>query len=124
VRDVAQAIVATGTGGSVELRLDPPELGSVSIDIAMEDGGVRATVSAERPETLDLMRRHAEALQRELLAAGFGRADLAFAERRGGQTARFGEEDEGDVPPAPVAPARAAFAQRLTAPAERLDIRL
>jgi hypothetical protein len=124
VRDAAQAILVSGPSGGVELRLDPPELGVVTIDIATEDGVVRAVLSAERPETLDLMRRHAEALQRDLMAAGFGRADLSFADRRGGQSSGgFDGEAGGDEPAAPVAP-RHAFAQRPTTPADRLDIRL
>jgi hypothetical protein len=124
VRDAAQAILVAGPSGGVELRLDLPELGAVTIDIATEDGVVRAVLSAERPETLDLMRRHAEALQRDLMAAGFGRADLSFADRRGGRS-QGGPDAEvgGDEPAAPVAP-RHAFAQRPTAPADRLDIRL
>jgi hypothetical protein len=75
---VGAAIAAARDGDRVELRLDPPELGRVSIDIRIEDGRLSAVLGAERPETLDLMRRHADALQRELSAAGYDRAQLSF----------------------------------------------
>ena len=63
----------------VEIRLDPPELGRVQIHLTPVDGGVQAVVLADRPETQDLLRRHAEALARELGAAGYGSVSLDFA---------------------------------------------
>jgi len=124
VRDVAQAVLSARDGERVALRLDPPELGRVIIDIALADGAVSATVSAERPETLDLLRRHAEALQRELMAAGFQSADLAF----GGRNARSGDDaqpgavaDDADAAPIPAA-APAAGPARVAG--GRLDLRL
>ena len=38
-----------------------------------------AIVSAQRPETQDFLRRHAEALAQELAAAGYGDVSLDFA---------------------------------------------
>jgi hypothetical protein len=75
---VAVAITTTRER-QVELRLDPPELGRVQIQLDTSDGGLRAVIVAERTETHDLLRRHAEALERELAEAGFRNVDLGFA---------------------------------------------
>ncbi|MEM7508256.1 MAG: flagellar hook-length control protein FliK [Pseudomonadota bacterium] len=71
----------------VEIRLDPPELGRVSMTLAINDQVVTALISAERPEIADLMRRHADLLQRDLAEAGYDGVDLQFgtAERGDGQ---------------------------------------
>ena len=46
----------------IEIALDPPELGTVRISISSQDTGVHYILHAERPETLDLMRRNAHML--------------------------------------------------------------
>ena len=71
--------IGSARDGSVELRLDPPELGRVQIHMHTSDDKVRAVVMAERPETQDLLRRHAELLTRDLSAAGFDRVSLDFS---------------------------------------------
>jgi flagellar hook-length control protein FliK len=92
---VAQVAVAMGKSseGNVEIRLDPPELGRVQILLQPADGGVQAVVLAQRPETQDLLRRHAELLAQELGAAGFGSVSLDFG---GGAPSA----DRDDRPPA------------------------
>ncbi|MFZ5618753.1 MAG: flagellar hook-length control protein FliK [Pseudomonadota bacterium] len=76
--------------GSIELRLDPPELGSVSIDLVSDEtGAVRAVVNADRAETLDLLRRHIDIFKSELARNGFGEVDMTFGGGRQG----------GDEPP-------------------------
>jgi hypothetical protein len=62
----------------LEIRLDPPELGRVQIHLTPVDGGVQAVVLADRPETQDLLRRHAGSLEQELCDAGFGTVSLDF----------------------------------------------
>ncbi|MFN3613752.1 MAG: flagellar hook-length control protein FliK [Rubrimonas sp.] len=124
---MVDAIIAARDGDRVELRLDPPELGRVSIGIQLEDGALRAVVAADRPETLDLLRRHADALQRELNASGFGRADLSFADHRGG--GRNGREAAGRIiseseEPVPAAATGPSTVVRPAGPSDRLDIRL
>jgi flagellar hook-length control protein FliK len=76
---VAAAVSAARDGGPVELRLDPPELGRVQIHLITSDDGARVVVVAERAETHDLLRRHAEALARELSDAGFDTVSMHFA---------------------------------------------
>jgi hypothetical protein len=93
---------------SVEIRLDPPELGRLQIQLNPTEAGLQVLVLAERPETHDLLRRHAELLARDLGGAGFRDVQLDFA--AGGQAApggrdeaRFAASAEA-VPSAPVAP--------------------
>lgn len=82
---VGQVAVAVGKGAGsgsrkVELRLDPPELGRVEIHLAPNDRGtLHATVIAERADTHDLLRRHGEALSRELTSAGYSDVTLSFS---------------------------------------------
>ncbi|MCV6610332.1 MAG: flagellar hook-length control protein FliK, partial [Amphritea sp.] len=48
--------------GRVEIRLSPEELGSVRLQLHQGESGLTVTVQAERPETLDLMRRNIDQL--------------------------------------------------------------
>jgi flagellar hook-length control protein FliK len=73
-----------GKDGATELRLDPPELGRVRVTLRTGEHGLVAVVHVERPETLDLMRRHADILLRDLADAGQTRVDLSFAQFQGG----------------------------------------
>jgi hypothetical protein len=125
---ITLAVGRATTDRSVEIRLDPPELGRVQIHLRPTETGLQATVLAERPETHDLLRRHAELLARDLGAAGFRDVSLDFA--AGGQTAPGRDEARAaivaanaaaDVPPeAAVQPAPA----RRDVVAGGLDIRL
>jgi flagellar hook-length control protein FliK len=67
----------------VELRLDPPELGSVRFQIDQRSADLVVHIIAERPETLDLMRRHSEQLLADLRQAGFAGASLNFGTSQG-----------------------------------------
>lgn len=73
LQQVAAAIEATHKGnGRMELRLDPPELGRVSIEFRFEgDSRVTAILSADQQETASLMRRSVDILTRDLASAGF-----------------------------------------------------
>lgn len=53
------------------IRLNPPEMGRVEVRLEFSaDGGVRAALFAEKPETLNLLQRDAAALERALNDAG------------------------------------------------------
>lgn len=125
IRAITEAMALGSLGDRIEVRLDPPELGRVSIDMAVDGNRVSAVVSADRPETLDLLRRHVDMLQRELGASGFGGADIGFADRRDSR-------QQGGVGPGgealPMPPPRPASTHRqggaLTGAVGRLDIRL
>lgn len=83
--EVAPALVdlAKGSGGGVEVALSPAELGSVTLRMEQEGAALRVTVSADRPDTLDLLRRNADQLQQELKTAGFAGSSFSFTERGG-----------------------------------------
>lgn len=67
---------------AVDIALSPEELGRVRLSITTTEGGVTLHVLAERPETLELMRRHADQLARDLAGLGFASIDLAFGQGR------------------------------------------
>ena len=87
------AIVARAEAGEkkFEIRLDPPDLGRIEVQLNVDSGG-RATshLIVDRADTLDLLRRDAPALERALQAAGlttdegalqFSLRDQSFAGR-------------------------------------------
>jgi hypothetical protein len=71
--------------GQVDLTLNPAELGRVRLSMAPGEAGLVVTIHADRPETLDLMRRHSEQLIQEFRQAGFERAELSFGGTGSGQ---------------------------------------
>lgn len=77
VRQIA-AHAENATPAGVEIELDPPELGRLRLLLTPADSGLSAQISMERPETLELLRRHADLLQRALADAGFPDAALSF----------------------------------------------
>lgn len=71
------------SGGSViDLMLDPPELGRIEIVIELSDKSLRATLTADKSFTGDLIRRQADDLLQQFADAGFGDVDLQFADSR------------------------------------------
>jgi len=101
VRQLAAAAPYPG-GPSVELRLNPEELGRVQMSLVQGDGTISVTILAERGETLDLMRRHIALLENEFRDIGFDDIQFAFgsAGQHGGNT-QPGPDQEG---PADLAP--------------------
>ena len=80
VHQIHSPDVATGQGTDrqIELRLDPVELGAVSILLQGSEDALVVRITAERPDTLDLMRRNSDQLLAELRAAGIGDAQMSF----------------------------------------------
>ncbi len=70
----------------VEISLQPEELGRVRMSVSANETSVVLTVLAERTETVELLRRHAEQLSKELAHLGFGSVDLAFGQGEDTQT--------------------------------------
>lgn len=59
-----------------EIRLDPPELGRIDVRLDVDhDGNVTSRLTVDRPDTLDLLRRDAAALERALQDAGLKTAN-------------------------------------------------
>lgn len=83
VAQIAAAVVRA-EGGKVDIRLDPPELGRLTMTISGGDEAVSAVVAADRADTQDLLRRHADMLHRALRDAGYSDVTLDFSPPPGG----------------------------------------
>jgi flagellar hook-length control protein FliK len=90
--EIAVTIAAQARSGNsrFDIRLDPPELGRIDVQLNVDrSGNVSSRLIVERPETLDLIRRDALQLERALQDAGlntgngmqFSLADQGFANR-------------------------------------------
>ena len=73
---MAAVVSARPGGGAIDIALNPEELGRLTITVNGRDDGMHLSITAERPETLDLMRRHISILSDEFRDIGFG--DLSF----------------------------------------------
>lgn len=76
IADVAQHMPSR----PVEISLSPEELGRVRLSVSASEAGLTVTVLAERPETLDLMRRHIHSLEQEFQALGYEGVDFSFSD--------------------------------------------
>ncbi|WP_458791920.1 flagellar hook-length control protein FliK [Yoonia sp. MH D7] len=73
--------VQKNSGGATELVLNTTEIGRVSLSMTTHDGVLSMTITTERPETLDLMRRHIETLAQEFRELGFDDVSFSFHEQ-------------------------------------------
>ncbi len=93
VSQVVHAVARPQADGTVEIRLQPEELGRVRLSMSPGEVGVTVQITAERPETLDLLRRNIDMLQAELADRGFSEMSSSFgAETSDDETT--GREDE------------------------------
>jgi hypothetical protein len=65
-------------GGPVEITLSPEELGRVRMQLTTAENGLTLVVTADRPETLDLLRRNIDQLANEYRNLGYGSLSFAF----------------------------------------------
>ncbi len=70
---------------TVEVSLRPEELGRVRLALTTSETGVVISVTSERPETLDLMRRHIDQLAQEFARLGYQEMDFQFGEEASGE---------------------------------------
>ena len=125
MRQVADAVV-TATGNRIEIALSPEELGTVRITISHSDAGLSLNLSADRQDTMGLLRRHAEELSKSLAEMGLGSADIGFSDDRrsreeGGRQPAFGS---GAEPAAPLSVPLARPESLRAALDGRMDLRL
>lgn len=86
IRQIAEAITVAD-GNRIDIRLEPEELGRVRIQMQLSEHGVALQLAADRPETLEMLRRHVDQLARYLSEAGVQSNNLSFSgERRGART--------------------------------------
>lgn len=124
LRQVADAL-PRAADGRIDVQLNPEELGRVRFQIHPGENGLVVQVAADRPETLDLMRRHLDQLARDFAEAGYEGASFSFggdASDNQGDTSgsRFGSD--GETQPGDAADVARAPQQK--APSEGLDIRI
>lgn len=108
--------IGNSGGNEMTLHLSPASLGRIEVKIAFDDGNLRATLRADNPAALDLLRRDSPDLTRALDQAGVrsDSASLNFQSRgsdgqSGGtrqqhQQQPFGQRGEYRDAPAPIVP--------------------
>ncbi|WP_298853594.1 flagellar hook-length control protein FliK [uncultured Ruegeria sp.] len=69
---LAATIQARTGSGAMEVTLNHEELGRVSIVLNGREDGLHMSIATERPEILDLMRRHLSVLTEEFQKSGYG----------------------------------------------------
>lgn len=86
MRQIVDA-ATTGTpnsDGSIELQLRPDELGHVRFKMMHGEHGMTMHISAERPETLDMLRRNIDQLSRYLDDLGYESTSFTFGDGQAG----------------------------------------
>ncbi len=77
---------------TTEIALDPVELGRVQMQMKATDQSIVLTIMADRPETVDLMRRNIDILNQEFKALGYTSVTLNFSSAQ--DNAGFGMSGE------------------------------
>lgn len=80
VRQLAEALLAGDSGREdiLELKLRPEELGHLRFRMTQGEHGLVLSIAAERPETLDLLRRNVDQLARALSDLGYESSSFSF----------------------------------------------
>lgn len=91
VLQVSAAIQAS-TERSFDIHLSPAELGKVRITLSPSDSGITVSILADRPETLDLLRRHSDLLAQDFRDLGYDSATFSFGGDPEGE--RGGDRDQ------------------------------
>lgn len=85
-------VINRGGERPVDLTLNPAELGRVRISLLVTDGTVSVQLLADRPETLDLLRRSIDLLSQDFHEIGYEDAQFSFG-RSGSDDAPAGMAD-------------------------------
>ncbi|MBZ4022045.1 hypothetical protein CKO11_06190 [Rhodobacter sp. TJ_12] len=130
-QQLAQAM-PTSPDQPVEVSLSPEELGKVRLTLHSHDGAITVNVQAERPETLDLMRRNIDSLARDFREMGYSDISFDFGQQTDqrqsaqdrAEEARLAMPETGTEPERPVRFDDAALAiQRRATASGGLDLR-
>lgn len=79
---IATAVASEGPSAShIDVSLSPEELGHVRLRLAHGEAGLSVTITADRPETLDLLRRNIETLARDFQDIGYGDVNFSFGDQ-------------------------------------------
>lgn len=126
-RQLADAL-KNGADRPIELTLSPAELGRVRMSLSASEAGVSVMIHADRPETLDLMRRNIAELDREFADMGYAEAAFSFS---GGDGAPDQRDDSApgqtnqparDLPPIATQPE--THEEIALSPSSAMDIRI
>ena len=113
VQQIHTAIIKA-EGKMVEIALKPEELGKVKISMSQVEGVMSVSIIADRPETLDLLRRNIDMLNRDFEQMGFDDVSFDFEAASDASTdeqAPDGADTQGEgvsymsdasLPPAPL----------------------
>lgn len=116
-------------GRPVEIALSPEELGRVRLAVSSSDVGLIVHVSAERPETLDLLRRNINLLGEDFRTLGYEDVSFSFGtDTPPDQQGRSAPEDiipfEDLTAPISAGPATPSSVTRKPMAPSGLDLRL
>nr|WP_282569032.1 flagellar hook-length control protein FliK [Aliiroseovarius sp. S2029] len=75
-------IVRTAPDKPVELTLNPEELGRLRMSFQTDASSLTVVLQVERPETLDLMRRHIEQLAQDMHDLGYEQVNFTFQQQQ------------------------------------------
>lgn len=109
--------------GSIELQLNPEELGRVKLNLDNSEGQMKISIIAERAETADLLRRNLDQLSAELMTAGLEGVVISFGEN----TADSGEQPQQSTSHSeqnPEQPIQSTFIHGPIAISEGVDLRI
>lgn len=70
VQEALREVAKAKDGRTISVRLDPPNLGSVKIDVSLREGGLHARIVAESPAVTQLLRERSHDLQSVLRRIG------------------------------------------------------
>lgn len=96
----------------VELILSPDELGAVRMTLANTDAGTTMAIVADRPETLDLLRRNIDILAQDFRNLGLGDVSFSFSggTDRSAAGRNFLPQDDAEPPDQAAVPTMPATA--------------
>lgn len=80
ILQIAETIQQSRGQHHVEIALDPRELGKVKIALSGSETSMIVHITAERPETLELMRRHIAFLSVEFSNIGYKNSEFSFSQ--------------------------------------------
>lgn len=113
---ISEAIRAA-KGSAIEVNLAPEELGKLRISMSLTDLGMTVYVTAERQETLDLLKRNIDLLAQDLSENGFETLRFEFADHPGS-----GDTENSDAPLASAVPEDPSLEDAIPPPVAALKV--